>query len=212
MESCGLTMDIDLMRYDSMRYVEHYFDGFKDVINHIYKKRLNTIEEVVMLLQTVKERKGRLFIIGVGGGASNADHAVNDFRRIAGIDAYAPTNNIGELTAVTNDVGWENVFIEWLKISRLEAKDCLLVLSVGGGSDTTSPNISLAVEYARDVGSTILGILGRTTGTTGRLANINYTLVNNRMDVDDEFITPFIESLQLVIIHAIVNHPDLKEN
>lgn len=194
-----------------MSYIENYFEGFRDVVDHIYKKRVNTLEEMVIFLKKMKEDSGRLFIIGVGGGAANASHAVNDFRKICNIEAYAPTDNVAELTARTNDDGWGRVFEDWLRVSKLNDNDVVMVLSVGGGSPTTSFNIMKAVTYARRVGAAILGILGKTGGWTHKMGNINYTLVNNRMKLDVEWITPFIEPLQVVILHAIVNHPHLKE-
>lgn len=193
-----------------MRYIENYFEGFKEVVDHLYKKRLNTLEEMVGFLKKMKEDNGRLFIIGVGGGAANASHAVNDFRKICDIEAYTPTDNAAELTARTNDDGWGRVFEDWLRVSKLNENDVLMVLSVGGGTPQTSFNIMRAVSYAKVRGAAVLGILGKTGGWTHKKGNINYTLVNNRMKLDVQWITPFIESLQIVILHAIVNHPDLR--
>ena len=194
-----------------MRYIENYMEGFSKLVDYMYKKRLNTLEEMVMFIKLMKERKGRLFIIGVGGGAANASHAVNDFRKICGIEAYAPTDNVAELTARTNDDGWGRVFEDWLRVSRLGPNDVLMVLSVGGGSPTTSFNIMKAVTYAKRQGSTVLGLLGNKGGWTHKKGNLNIVLPTVRMQIDSIYITPFTESLQSVFLHAIVNHPDLKE-
>jgi D-sedoheptulose 7-phosphate isomerase len=130
------------------------------------------IESAAALLAQVRDRGGRLFILGVGGSAGNAAHAVNDFRKLAGIEAYAPTDNVSELTARTNDEGWATVFSAWLKVSRLQQRDAVLVLSVGGGNveKNVSPNIVSALDYAKSVGASILGIVGRDGGYTGRVA------------------------------------------
>src|ERR1700723_2747331 len=133
----------------------------------------NAIDAVVEQLLAVRERGGRLFILGVGGSAGNASHAVNDFRKIAGLECYAPTDNVSELTARTNDEGWASVFVEWLKGSRLRSSDALMVLSVGGGNmeKNVSPNLVLALQYAKELGSSILGIVGRDGGYTAEVAD-----------------------------------------
>lgn len=153
------------------------------------------------LLAGVRDRGGRLFILGVGGSAGNASHAVNDFRKIAGIEAYAPTDNVSELTARTNDEGWETVFESWLRTSRLGARDAILVLSVGGGSATTSRNLVLALEYARSSGAPILGIVSRDGGRTKELADVTVLVPV----VAPERITPHAEGWQAVIWHLWVN-------
>jgi len=152
-------------------------------------------------LRDLKAREGRLFILGVGGSAGNASHAVNDFRKIAGIEAYAPTDNVSELTARTNDDGWETVFLNWLKTSRLGPEDGILVLSVGGGSATTSRNLALAVEHARSVGALILGIVSRSGGRTRELADVAVLVPV----VSPERVTPHAEGWQAVIWHLWVN-------
>jgi len=152
-------------------------------------------------LRRVKEEGGRLFILGVGGSAGNASHAVNDFRKIAGIEAYAPTDNVSELTARTNDDGWETVFTNWLRVSKLGSRDLLLVLSVGGGSATTSQNLVLALEYAKTQGARVLGIVSRTGGRTAELADA-VVLVPV---VAPARITPHAEGWQAVIWHLWVN-------
>ena len=165
-------------------------------------------EKAVSLLADVRGRGGRLFILGVGGSAANASHAVNDFRKIAGIECYAPTDNVAELTARTNDDGWPTVFVEWLRGSRLSAKDAVLVLSVGGGSveKNVSPNLVAALQFAKERGSTILGIVGRDGGYTAQVADICIVIPT----VNPENITPHTEAFQAVIWHLLVSHPALK--
>ena len=152
-------------------------------------------------LRQLRAAGGRLFILGVGGSAGNASHAVNDFRKIAGIEAYAPTDNVSELTARTNDDGWETVFASWLRTSRLGPADALLVLSVGGGAATTSRNLALAVEYAREKGAGILGIVSRDGGRTRELADVTVLVPV----VAAERVTPHAEGWQAVIWHLWVN-------
>jgi D-sedoheptulose 7-phosphate isomerase len=165
-------------------------------------------EKAARLLAEVRNRGGRLFILGVGGSASNASHAVNDFRKIAGIESYAPTDNVSELTARTNDEGWASVFSEWLKGSRLCDKDALLVFSVGGGDleKNVSPNLVSALQLAKERKSTIVGILGRDGGYTARVADAAIIIPS----VNPANITPHTEAFQAVIWHLLVSHPDLK--
>ena len=153
------------------------------------------------LLARLKASGGRLFILGVGGSAGNASHAVNDFRKIAGIEAYAPTDNVSELTAWTNDVGWEVVFERWLKTSKLNAKDCVLVFSVGGGSATTSRNLVLAMEHAKSVGASILSIVSRDGGKARELGDVTVLIPV----VAQDRITPHAEGWQGVVWHLLVN-------
>lgn len=166
-------------------------------------------EQCVRELRGVRDRGGRLFILGVGGSAANASHAVNDFRKIAGFEAYAPTDNVSELTARTNDEGWESVFVEWLRGSRLRPADCLLVFSVGGGDlvRNISPNLVRALEYARQVGAKIVGVVGRDGGHTAKVADA-VVLVPV---VNPNNITPHSEAFQAVVWHLFVSHPDLKQ-
>jgi D-sedoheptulose 7-phosphate isomerase len=166
------------------------------------------IEKVVSLLVKTRASDGRLFILGVGGSAANASHAVNDFRKIAGFEAYAPTDNVSELTARTNDDGWSTVFESWLRGSRLRPEDLVLVLSVGGGSQEppVSPNLVAALDYARSVGSGIVGIVGRDGGHTARVAD-GCVLVPT---VSQAHVTPHTESFQALIWHLLVSHPSLK--
>lgn len=148
-------------------------------------------------LLNLRQRGGRLFILGVGGSAANASHAVNDFRKLASIEAYAPTDNVAELTARTNDEGWASVFQEWLTVSRLTPDDAVLVLSVGGGSAQTSSNLIAALRYAGDVGATILGVVGRDGGFTRMVATACVVVPV----IDANTVTPFTESMQSVLLH-----------
>ena len=166
------------------------------------------IEKAVALLAATRERGGRLFILGVGGSAGNASHAVNDFRKICGFEAYAPTDNVSELTARTNDEGWSTVFAEWLRGSRLRKEDALLILSVGGGSleKNVSPNLVEALKLAKERGATILGIVGKDGGYTAQVADIAIIVPT----VNPSTITPHSEAFQAVIWHLFVSHPALK--
>ena len=168
------------------------------------------IESIAGLLAGTRERGGRLFILGVGGSAANASHAVNDFRKLAGIEAYTPTDNVSELTARTNDEGWATVFEEWLKVSRLSAADMLLVFSVGGGNleKNVSPNLVRALEYARGVGARIAGIVGRDGGHTAQVADACVIVPT----VNASNVTPHSEAFQAVVWHLLVTHPDVKRS
>ena len=175
-------------------------------------KNLNVekIEEIVDLLATVRSSGGRLFVLGVGGSAANSSHAVNDFRKLAGIESYAPTDNVAELTARTNDEGWETVFSGWLKISNLNQKDCLFILSVGGGDKerNISPNLIEAIDLAKKVGAKITGIVGRDGGYTATHADVCLIIPT----VNEGSVTPHSESFQTVVWHLMVSHPKLKSN
>jgi D-sedoheptulose 7-phosphate isomerase len=166
------------------------------------------IDNTVAALADIRARGGRLFVLGVGGSASNAAHAVNDFRKIAGIETYSPTDNVSELTARTNDEGWETVFAEWLKGSRLNAKDGILVFSVGGGDleRNVSPNLVRAVQHAKAVGATVCGIVGRDGGYTGKVADACVIVPT----VNAAHVTPHAEAFQAVVWHLFVTHPALK--
>jgi len=157
-------------------------------------------------LARVRERGGRLFILGVGGGAGHSSHAVNDFRKLCGLESYAPTDNVSELTARTNDDGWETSFSAWLEVSRLSPRDALLVFSVGGGSSERNVSINLiaAMEAARAVGASIYGVVGAPGGTLGQLADVAILI-----DPPAGLRTPLVESFQAVVWHALVSHPDL---
>jgi D-sedoheptulose 7-phosphate isomerase len=166
------------------------------------------IERVVDILASTRASGGRLFILGVGGSAGNASHAVNDFRKIVGMEAYAPTDNVSELTARTNDDGWATVFSEWLKVSRLQPKDALLIFSVGGGNleNNVSPNLVLALRYAKSIGSRIVGIVGRDGGYTAQVADAVVIVPT----VSPAHVTPHTEAFQAVVWHLLVSHPKLK--
>ncbi len=168
------------------------------------------IKKILEILVKVKEKNARLFIIGVGGGAGNAGHAVNDFRKIAGIETYAPTDNVSELTARANDDGWDSVFVSWLKTSKLSKDDCVFVFSVGGGDAQRkiSNNIVEALKYAKDVGSKIIGIVGRNGGFTAEVADAIVLIPV----VNEDLTTPLTESFQAVVWHLLVSHPLLKSN
>jgi D-sedoheptulose 7-phosphate isomerase len=166
------------------------------------------IEKVAALLVDLRARGGRLFFLGVGGSAANCSHAVNDFRKIAGIEAYTPVDNVSELTARTNDEGWQHVFVEWLKGSRLQAKDMVFVLSVGGGSleQNVSPNLVLALQFARQMGTPIVGVVGRDGGYTAQVADACVVIPT----VNPDTVTPHAEAFQAVVWHLLVSHPALK--
>jgi D-sedoheptulose 7-phosphate isomerase len=172
--------------------------------------RLDTdaIEKVAEELAQIRQRGGRLFILGVGGSAGNAGHAVNDFRKICGFEAYAPTDNVSELTARTNDDGWPSIFSEWLKGSRINAKDGLLIFSVGGGNveKNVSPNLVNAIQVAKSVGASVVGIVGRDGGYTAREAHAVVIVPT----VNPAHVTPHSEAFQAVIWHLLVSHPKLK--
>jgi D-sedoheptulose 7-phosphate isomerase len=166
------------------------------------------IEALAALLSDLRRRGGRLFILGVGGSASNASHAVNDFRKIVGLEAYAPTDNVSELTARTNDEGWESIFENWLKISRLQPRDGVLVLSVGGGNleKKVSVNLVRALDYAKSAGASIMGVVGRDGGYTATVADVCVVIPT----VNPQHVTPHSEAFQAVVWHLLVSHPELK--
>jgi D-sedoheptulose 7-phosphate isomerase len=169
-----------------------------------------SIDQAVERLRQVRERGGRLFILGVGGSAANASHAVNDFRKICSFECYAPTDNVSELTARTNDEGWAGVFAEWLRGSHLSAKDGILVFSVGGGNLdlNVSPNLVRAIQYAKQQGAAVVGIVGRDGGYTAKTADACVIIPT----VNQIHITPHSEAFQAIIWHLFVSHPKLKVN
>ena len=190
-----------------MTFTEKFLTEAKSIIDRI---NVAAVEQAVHLLAETRENNGRLFILGVGGSAANASHAVNDFRKIVGIEAYAPTDNVSELTARTNDEGWATVFSEWLAVSRLTNQDVLLVLSVGGGNleKNISPNLVTALQYAKKVGARCLGIVSRDGGYTAQVADVCILIPV----VNPETVTPHAEALQAVVWHLIVSHPLLKKS
>jgi len=188
-----------------MSFAQQFLSEAKQVIDGL---DIEAIERVVAILAATRSGGGRLFILGVGGSAANASHAVNDFRKIAGIEAYAPTDNVSELTARTNDEGWASVFEAWLAVSRLRPEDTLLVFSVGGGNleKNVSPNLVAALEFARRVGAKITGIVGRDGGYTAKVADACVIVPT----VNAVHTTPHAEAFQAVVWHLIVSHPALK--
>jgi D-sedoheptulose 7-phosphate isomerase len=185
-----------------MKYIDAYLNEAAEVIQ---KMNRQAIQKTVELLLEVRKSNGRLFFLGAGGGAANASHAVNDFRKIAGFEAYAPTDNVSELTARTNDDGWESVFVEWLKGSRLKKGDCVFVFSVGGGSveKNISVNLVRAVQYAKEVGAKVCGVVGRDGGYTAKAADACVVIPFVR----DATVTPHAEAFQAVVWHLLVSHP-----
>ena len=188
-----------------MSYIAQYLEEAIDILKKIDQ---GAIERIVVLLVALRERGGRLFLLGVGGGAGHASHAVCDFRKIAGIEAYTPADNVSELSARTNDDGWETVFVNWLKGSRLNSNDMILVFSVGGGDleHNISANLVRALQYAQEVGATICGVVGRNGGYTAQVADACVVVPT----VNPETVTPHTESFQALIWHLLVSHPDLQ--
>ena len=188
-----------------MQFIEQFLSEANSIIQQVDRLQ---IEKCIDLLAELRASAGRLFILGVGGSAANASHAVNDFRKIVGIEAYAPTDNVSELTARTNDEGWSTIFTKWLGVSRLNSKDMLLILSVGGGNmeKNVSPNLVSALEYAKHVGAKIIGIVGRDGGFTGKVADACVIIPT----LNTQHVTPHTEAFQAVIWHLLVSHPKLK--
>jgi D-sedoheptulose 7-phosphate isomerase len=189
-----------------MTFTQQFLEEVCEIV-----KKIDTqaVDRLAALLAQTRGGGGRLFILGVGGSAGNASHAVNDFRKITGMEAYAPTDNVSELTARTNDEGWSTVFERWLRVSRLRSDDMLLILSVGGGNleKQVSPNLVEALKYAREVGAKIGGIVGRDGGYTAQVADACVLVPV----VNPAHITPHSEAFQAVIWHLLVSHPDLKQ-
>jgi D-sedoheptulose 7-phosphate isomerase len=187
-----------------MPYANDYLREAKSITGLIDP---NAVEKMVDIILNIRENKGRLFFLGVGGGAGNASHAVNDFRKIAGIESYSPTDNVSELTARINDDGWESTFSGWLKGSNLNSKDGVFVFSVGGGNreKNVSVNLVKALEYAKQVRAKVLGVVGRDGGYTGKVADACVIIPT----VNPNTVTPNTESFQSVIWHLIVSHPRL---
>jgi D-sedoheptulose 7-phosphate isomerase len=190
-----------------MTYAQQHLNEAAEIV---HKLDVAAIERTADLLAGIKRGGGRLFFLGVGGSAGNCSHAVNDFRKIVGIESYAPTDNVSELTARTNDEGWASVFVEWLKVSRLTAKDGVVVFSVGGGNleKNISPNLVTALQYAKTVGAKIAGVVGRDGGYTAKVADACVIIPT----VNPETVTPHSEAFQAVVWHLLVSHPKLKVN
>lgn len=190
-----------------MNYTQQHLNEAVDIIR---KMDIAAIEKMADLLAGIKQDGGRIFFLGVGGSAGNCSHAVNDFRKIVGIESYAPTDNVSELTARTNDEGWATVFVEWLKTSKLSAKDAVFIFSVGGGNleRNISPNLVLALQHAKTVGAKVTGVVGRDGGYTAQVADACVIVPT----VNPENITPHSEAFQAVVWHLLVSHPKLKAN
>jgi D-sedoheptulose 7-phosphate isomerase len=186
-------------------YTTQYLEEVREIAARLDR---HEIERLVASLVELRGRGGRLFILGVGGGAGNATHAVNDFRKIAGIEAYTPTDNASELTARVNDDGWDTVFVNWLVGSRLQSRDMVFVFSVGGGDleRNISPNLVRALQHAREVGATICGIVGRDGGFTRQVADVCLVVPA----VNPQTVTPHTEAFQAIVWHLLVSHPSLQ--
>ncbi len=188
-----------------MKYIATHFEETRQVLEQL---NINKVEQIAKIIANTHKPEGRLFFLGVGGSAANASHAVNDFRKICGIEAYAPTDNVSELTARTNDEGWESVFVEWLKGSRLNDKDCIFVFSVGGGNreKNVSTNLVHALDYAKKQKTKVVGIVGRDWGYTAKVADACCIIpVVNPINT-----TPHTEAFHAIVWHALVSHPELK--
>lgn len=189
-----------------MNFIKTYLDEAKEIINNL---EIKAIEQIIDKINVIRDNNGRIFFIGVGGSAGNASHAVNDFRKLAGIECYAPTDNVSELTARTNDEGWDTVFEAWLKTSKLNKKDGIFVFSVGGGDKkrNISPNIVNAVKYAKKKKAKVLGVVGKKGGYTKKNADACVCIpVQNIKNI-----TPHSEAFQAVIWHLIITHPKIKK-
>ena len=190
-----------------MSYAEQHLNEALEIIRNM---DVTAIEKMADLLVTVKAEGGRILFLGVGGSAGNCSHAVNDFRKIVGIESYAPTDNVSELTARTNDEGWATIFVGWLQTSKLSANDAIFILSVGGGNleQNISPNLVEALKYAKTVGAKVAGVVGRDGGYTAQVADACVIVPT----VNPDNITPHSEAFQAVIWHLLVSHPKLKAN
>jgi D-sedoheptulose 7-phosphate isomerase len=190
-----------------MSYVETYIAEAENIARQL---PVQTIEAIADELAALRARNGRLFVIGVGGSAGNCGHAVNDFRKLCGIEAYAPTDNVSELTARTNDEGWHTVFSEWLKVSHLNDKDIIFVFSVGGGNleKNVSPNIVAALKEAKTRGAKIVGVVGRDGGYTKEVGDAVVVIPT----VHESRVTPHTEAFHAVVWHCLVSHPKLQQN
>jgi D-sedoheptulose 7-phosphate isomerase len=187
-------------------YISAFLDDAVTIISKIDRTQ---IPKMIQILQDVRKNNGRLFILGVGGGAGHASHAVNDFRKIAGIESYAPTDNVSELTARVNDDGWETVFESWLKGSRLTAKDCIFVFSVGGGNSEKKVSVTLvnALRYAKEIGAKVVGVVGRDGGYTAQVADACVIIPT----MNEKTVTPQTEAFQAVVWHLIVSSPAMQK-
>lgn len=183
---------------------------FTEVVNIATQIDTNKIEKIANTLKEIRDREGRVFVLGVGGSAGNASHMVNDLRKLTGIEAYAPTDNVSELTARTNDEGFETVFSEYLKVSRFNSKDSIFILSVGGGDEPKNVSVNLinAIKHCKGVGGAVLGIVGKKDGYTAKVGDVVVVIPA----VEPKRITPHSEAFQAVVWHSIVSHPNLQVN
>jgi D-sedoheptulose 7-phosphate isomerase len=188
-----------------MDYIKNHLAEAIEILKQLDASRIN---QIIELLCEVKNNQGRIFFLGVGGSAGNCSHAVNDFRKIVGIESYAPTDNVSELTARANDEGWDTIFSEWLKVSKLSPAYCLFIFSVGGGNleKNISPNLVEAIKYGKSVNARVVGIVGRDGGYTAKAADACVIIPT----VNPDSITPHSEAFQAVIWHLLVSHPRLK--
>ncbi len=188
-----------------MTHQNKYFKQVQEIASSIDE---NKIQQMVDELSNLRNRKGRLFILGVGGSAANASHAVNDFRKLCGIETYAPTDNVSELSARTNDEGWETVFSEWLKISNIGSNDAVMVFSVGGGNREKNVSVNLinGLDVAKQAGAKIFGVVGRDGGYAKNIGDMIVVIPT----VDSVLVTPHTEAFQAVVWHCLVSHPDLQ--
>jgi D-sedoheptulose 7-phosphate isomerase len=190
-----------------MNFIRQYISEASQIL---LKLDLDAIDRAVELLSETRSRGGRLFILGVGGSAANASHAVNDFRKLVGLEAYTPTDNVSELTARTNDEGWASTFEKWLQVSRLQSDDLLMVFSVGGGNleKNISPNLVSALQYGKRAGARVIGVVGRDGGFTAKVADCCITIPT----VNPDHVTPHTEAFQVLVWHLLVSHPRLKSS
>ena len=190
-----------------MKFTKKYFQNVGKIASLINEKQVNVL---VSELAKVKKRKGRVFFLGVGGSAGNSSHAVNDFRKLCNIEAYTPTDNVSELTARINDEGWNSSFVNWLKVSNLNKKDALFIFSVGGGNKkkNVSVNLVMAIDYAKKLGTKILGVIGKADGYARKSSNKVLVIP----EIDKKMVTPFSEAFQAVVWHCLVSHPLLQKN
>jgi D-sedoheptulose 7-phosphate isomerase len=188
-------------------FIEDYLSETAEIAKTVSREK---IEDIVNLLVDVRKKSGRLFFLGVGGSAGNAGHAVNDFRKLAGFESYSPTDNVSELTARTNDEGWNTVFSGWLEVSNLNSNDCIFILSVGGGDRDRQVSVNLcdAIDYSHKMGSRIISIVGKSGGYAARHSNVCLVIP----EVNSKHVTPHSESFQTVIWHLLVSHPKLQIN
>ncbi len=190
-----------------MKHIKNYFSGITKIANSIDNKEINAI---VRELAKLKKIKGRVFFLGVGGSAGNCSHAVNDFRKICNIESYSPVDNVSELTARINDEGWKSSFVNWLKVSNFKKNDALFILSVGGGNKkkNISTNLIAAIDYAKKINATILGIIGKKDGYARKASNKVIVIP----EINKKLVTPYAEAFQAVVWHCLVSHPLLQIN